>query len=144
MYCPKCGTSIPEGDKFCPNCGNAVDNPQMPVTIDDHTAEFDAKDIERTKYLSAICYIGVLMMILALVIEPDSKFIRYHVNQSLLIAVLSIICAVICIIPVVGWLVGLIGSIAAIVFTIMGISRALHGKAEDIPFIGKYLVVHYD
>lgn len=23
MYCPKCGTELPEGSKFCPKCGNA-------------------------------------------------------------------------------------------------------------------------
>lgn len=33
MYCPKCGTELPEGSKFCPKCGNRVEfdkaNPQI-------------------------------------------------------------------------------------------------------------------
>lgn len=142
MYCSKCGSEIPENDKFCPNCGESVTTVKAPVT--DHTDGFCEEDIERTKYLAAICYLGVLFMILGLVIEPDSKFIRYHINQALLIAVLSIACGIVCIIPVLGWLAGAIGTVAGIVFTIMGIVRALNGRAEDLPVIGNHVIIHCD
>ena len=26
MFCPHCGTNLPEGAAFCPGCGAAVDN----------------------------------------------------------------------------------------------------------------------
>ena len=32
MFCPKCGTQVPDGVKFCPSCGNLMQaQPQAPV-----------------------------------------------------------------------------------------------------------------
>lgn len=32
MFCPKCGTQLPDGAGFCTNCGAAAESPRMPVT----------------------------------------------------------------------------------------------------------------
>ena len=56
MYCPKCGSQIPENDRFCPTCGDPVLGRSFPDESD-HTADFVKEDIERTKILSALCYL---------------------------------------------------------------------------------------
>lgn len=141
--CKKCGAEIEEDAKFCPKCGAPT---EVPVYTDpgDKTSQFDPCDIARTKALSAFCYISFLFAIIALLVEPNSKFVRYHINQCLLLTVFGFLCGIVCIVPVLGWIVGGIGSIAVIVFTIMGIVRAAKGVAKDLPIIGKYTVVHYD
>ena len=30
MFCPNCGTNVPENNAFCPNCGTALTAPQQP------------------------------------------------------------------------------------------------------------------
>jgi TM2 domain-containing membrane protein YozV len=31
MYCPRCGSQIPDGSKFCPSCGNNLEGTPPPV-----------------------------------------------------------------------------------------------------------------
>ncbi len=142
-FCTKCGANIPEGDHFCPNCG-APSSPAAYVDESDKTARFAEEDRAHNKYLAALCYLGPLFMLIGLTAEKDSKFIRYHINQAIMVLVLSMACVLVCIVPFIGWIVGGIGSIVAVVFDIMGIVRAFKGKAVDLPLVGKYTVLHYD
>ena len=144
MFCPKCGTPVPENDRFCPNCGEAVASAAVIPDISDHTAMFDPEDIKRTRILAALCYASILFVIVGLLIEPNSKFIRYHINQSFVLYIFAILCAVVAIVPILGWIAAGIGSIAVLVFTVMGIVRALKGTAKDLPLIGKYTIVYYN
>lgn len=147
MFCPKCGKEIQEDVQFCPSCGAELKTPETPSDFynPDKTALFDEKDIVRTKYLAALCYLGISFIIIALLIEPDSKFLRYHINQSIMLYIMGIVSILVAIVPILGWIAAVIISIASLVFLIMGACRALGGRAEDLPIIGKYTVVHsYD
>ena len=77
MFCPKCGTQIPENDHYCPTCGEPVLGKTNVPDETDHTAMFEEEDIRRTNILSALCYLSFLFVILGLLIEPNSKFLRY-------------------------------------------------------------------
>ena len=143
MFCPKCGTQVPENDHYCPTCGEPVGMTNVPDESD-HTAMFEEEDIRRTNILSALCYLSFLFVILGLLIEPNSKFLRYHINQSIVLQIFGVVAALVAIIPVIGWIVGCVASIAAVVFLIMGIVRAYKGQAKDLPLIGKYTVVYYN
>lgn len=141
--CNKCGAEMEDDAKFCPKCGAPA---QAPVYSDpgDKTDMFLQEDIERSKYLSALCYLSFIFIVIGLLVEPNSKFLRYHANQSVMLTVLAFICGLVCVVPILGWIVGGIGSIAVLVFTIMGIVRAVKGTAKDLPIIGKYTVIHFD
>ena len=39
MFCGNCGTQIPDGSKFCPNCGKAVEAPVQTVPVEMKVAE---------------------------------------------------------------------------------------------------------
>lgn len=144
MFCPKCGTQIPENDHYCPTCGEPVANAAKTPDESDHTAMFEASDIERTRILSALSYLSLLFVMVALLLEPNSKFLRYHINQSIILYIFGILCGLVAIIPFLGWIAAVIGSVACVVFLVMGIVRAFKGQAKDLPIIGKYMIVHYN
>ena len=135
MFCPKCGTQIPENDHYCPTCGEPVLSKTNVPDETDHTAMFEEEDIRRTNILSALCYLSFLFVILGLLIEPNSKFLRYHINQSIILYIFGILCGLVAIIPFLGWIAAVIGSVACIVFMVMGIVRAFKGQAKDLPII---------
>ena len=139
-FCKNCGTNIPEGDAFCPNCGTSVENK---VAAQEHS-EIEQVDRERTKYLAALCYLSFLFGILGLLVEPQSKFIRFHLNQVLMLNVFSVICGLACVIPILGWIVGCVGGIVIFVFTIMGLVRACKGVAKELPLTENKIIVHWD
>lgn len=143
MFCPKCGTQVPENNRFCPNCGEPVATAPV-VAENDHTEMFDPEDIKRTRILAALCYVSVLFVIVGLLLEPNSKFIRYHINQSFCLYVFALLCGLVAIIPFLGWIASAVGAIAVFVFTVMGVIRAYKGTARDLPLVGKYTIVYYD
>lgn len=136
-FCKNCGAPMEENMRFCANCGASVDgSAAAAVKTNDHTAEFDTLDIAETKYLSIFCYLGILFAIFALVAKPHSKFVRYHANQALVIAVLEFAAGVVCIIPLLGWLAGLVAILFSVVCMIVGIVNCCKGRAKDLPIIG--------
>ena len=144
MICKNCGREIPENENFCSTCGEPANRFNSVPDESDHTAEFMPEDIERTHLLAAICYLSFIFIIIALLLEPNSKFLRYHINQSILIYLFGIASAAAMIVPFIGWIVGGIASVAALIFTVMGVVRAFKGEAKDTPIIGKYTIVKYD
>lgn len=144
MFCKNCGNEIPDDVSFCPVCGKAKSITENAFDEGDHTAEFAQEDIERTHLLSAVCYLSFIFIIIALLLEPNSKFLRYHINQSILIYLLGVASAAAMIVPFIGWIIGGVASVASLIFTIMGIVRAFKGEAKDTPIIGKYTIVKYN
>ena len=144
MFCPKCGTQIPENDHYCPTCGEPVFAKNNVPDESDHTAKFEPEDAGRTNILSALCYLNFIFIIIALLLEPNSRFLRYHINQSLVLTVFGILCGIVAIVPFIGWIVSVIGTVACVVLTVMGVVRAYKCEAKDLPIIGKYTIVNYD
>ena len=144
MFCPKCGTQVPENDHYCPTCGEPVFAKNSVPDESDRTAMFDPEDAGRTNILSALCYLNFVFIIVALLLEPNSKFLRYHINQSLVLTVFGFGCGIVAIVPFLGWIASAIGTVMVLVFTIMGIVRAYNREAKDLPLIGKYIIVNYD
>ncbi len=144
MFCPKCGTNVPENDHYCPTCGEPVFAKKTVPDESDHTAMFDPEDAKRVNILSALCYLNFLFIVIALLLEPNSKFLRYHINQSLVLTVFGILCGLVNIVPVLGQIAFTVGAVMAFVFTVMGIVRAVKCQATDLPIIGKYTIVNYD
>lgn len=144
MFCPKCGTPVPDNTYFCPTCGEALGASSKAPGANDKTAMFYEDDIRRVKTLSALCYVSFFFIIIALLLEPDSKFLRYHINQVIVLYIFALLCGVVAIVPFLGWIASFVGFIMTTVFIIMGIVHACKGEAKDLPLIGKYTVVYYD
>lgn len=147
-FCKYCGAELMENTRFCATCGASVEGstaqqaaPAAAPRSTDHTRHFDAKDIEDNKWLSIFCYFGVLLMILALIAKPDSKFIKFHANQALVLQLLGIAAVIVAIIPVLGWIASLAASIFGVVCVVLGVINCCKGRAKELPLIGMISII---
>lgn len=158
QYCPHCTSPAEDDEKFCATCGNILpptDHVTRRYANDsrphDSTDLMDPEDIARHKSLAAIAYLIPFFPLLA---EPNSRYVRYHVNQGFLLffaflisslCVLAV-CALLALIPVFGWLMLallLMGhAVGFLVAFLLGISHAIRGKALGLPLIGKRRIIH--
>lgn len=112
---------------------------------------FDRADVEKNKLMAVLSYLGILVVI-PIIVAPDSKFVRYHANQGLLLlitwAVYGVATKILTL--VVGWIpiIGLIASalfslIGLVIFilAILGIVNAVQGNAKELPIIGSYRIL---
>ena len=113
----------------------------------DHTAEFDAADIQKNKVLSLFSYLGILLLI-PLFAAKDSKYAKFHVNQGLWLLIAevatSVLMAATGFIPVLGTIVAIICwvcDVVLLVYAIIGIVNAVTGKAKEVPFVGKKALI---
>ncbi len=100
------------------------------------TEAFDQADIEKNKTIAGLAY---LIFFLPLLACPDSRYGRFHANQSLILFIVSIGGSIVLsIIPILGWLLMFPFAIAVFVFAIMGLVNGLGGNAKELPLVGKF------
>lgn len=105
----------------------------------DSTSEFDPQDIEKTKTIAALSYI---IFFLPLLTNPESKFGKFHANQSLVLLLTCIIGnLVLGIIPIIGWIIMPLFGIAVFILFVIGLLNGLNGKAKELPLIGKISLI---
>ena len=145
-FCTKCGSQIEDGAQFCSQCGAPVENaaPKADSGFDfsqlgqnsvDNTSAYGAQDISENKLISILCYFGVLVLI-PLLVNKDSAFVRFHSNQGLVLLIFNILVSVLAGIPFVGLIVGIVGGVAGFIFWVMGLVNVLNGRAKTLPLIG--------
>lgn len=87
--------------------------------------------------LAAVSYVTWIGFLIAIVAgDRSDRFMTHHLNQALVLNVISILGGVLTVIPLVGRMAASLVSLAVLVFWIMGIARALRGSMEPLPFIG--------
>lgn len=89
--------------------------------------------------LAAASYLlGFVTGIIILVIEKQSKFVRFHAMQStLLFGGIFIANIALGFIPILGWLVGLFLSLAAFILWIVLMWKAFQGETYKVPYVGE-------
>lgn len=109
----------------------------------DHKSEFDPQDINTNKVIAAISYMGILFF-LPLLCCPNSKFGKFHANQSLVLFILEVILSAVAAfaraIPIFGWLIALplqLLGVAIFVIAILWLVFTLNGDAREIPVLGR-------
>lgn len=113
-----------------------MSDPNMNNMMGNEAEVFDQADIEKNKTMAGLAYI---IFFLPLIACPDSKFARYHANQSLLLFILSIAGYIILsIIPIIGWVLIPLFSVGTFVLFIIGLINGIGGKAKELPLIGKF------
>lgn len=86
---------------------------------------------------AAAYLLGFITGIIFLLIEKESKFVRFHAMQStILFGGIFVINIVLGFIPVLGWFVGLILSFAAFILWIVLMWKAFQGELYRVPKIG--------
>lgn len=84
------------------------------------------------KLMGILCYLGILWIIPMLTDHKNDEFIKFHINQGILVTILVAISWVVSWIPVIGWIPG----IAAFIFAILGIINVVGLQQKELPLIG--------
>lgn len=161
--CPKCNSTVNDDAMFCTTCGTSFQAPnpqpnnnpnpqQMPnapyaqpvpaVDPADHTAEFAEKEVHDNKLFALTAYaLGYIGIVIALLANKDSAYLKFHIKQALTIAlcetILALVMAVLCwtfIVPFAGalTLAGLV------VLTVICFIKTCANKSIEVPVISKF------
>ena len=144
--CPKCNMQLEDSAAFCPNCGTqfipnatVTQQPYVPADSSDHTAEFDAADIQENKLFAAICYMaGFLGIIVALLAAKDSPFVKFHIRESLKLTICEILLVLIAVVGMITIIVSVAAYICIVILAVVAVIcfiRALKGKAIEAPIV---------
>lgn len=105
---------------------------------------YSKEDIDRTKSLAWLSYLGILFLI-PMLINKDSPYTKFHVNQGIVLCIADAVISAAAkvsewiFIPFVGTILGVAAGAAGLalfIFAIIGIVNALSGKAQPLPLIG--------
>lgn len=112
----------------------------------DSTGEFTKEDIESGKGISSLAYLSLLFLI-PLFAAKDNRYVRYHVNQGIVLFI-TIIAWGVCKLVLsavlglwMGWLLR-IGDLLLLAFVVLGIYNAVTGKAKQLPLIGRIKILN--
>jgi uncharacterized membrane protein len=91
-------------------------------------SEEDKKDIRENKTLAILSYLSILCLI-PLLMKKDSKFVKFHAKQGLVLLIGWIFVGV----PFFGKVLSLILTI----FSVIGIINVLGEKYAELPLVGE-------
>ncbi|UPS91238.1 MULTISPECIES: DUF4870 domain-containing protein [unclassified Bizionia] len=95
-------------------------------------------EITEGKSMAIIAYLTVIGLVIAFVMNNDkkNKFAKYHITQSLGLALTGLAIGVIGMIPILGWLISVIGFFVIIFMWISGLMNAINEKQKPLPILG--------
>ncbi|EGV44953.1 hypothetical protein BZARG_7 [Bizionia argentinensis JUB59] len=96
-------------------------------------------NIAEGKSIATIAYLTIIGLIIAFVMNNEKKneFAKYHIIQSLGLALTGLALGVIGMIPLLGWLISIVGFFVIIYMWIMGLMNAINEKQVPLPILGK-------
>lgn len=86
-----------------------------------------------SKLLSAISYLGILFLI-PMIFRHDDEYAAFHAKQGLGLFVYNIVAGILNFVPLLGVAMKLFGFYCIY----KGMSSALKGKLEELPYIGRF------
>jgi len=108
----------------------------------DETNNYSQQDINASKGLAFLSYLGLLFLI-PMLVNKDSAFTKFHVNQGIVFFIACIILNIVAgvasaLSPVafLGSLIVLAVRLVILALMIIGIVNAAQGKAKRLPVIG--------
>lgn len=150
-YCAKCGRRIQTDARFCAYCGAVVreerKNDRLRETArkldrtPDYSERYARADVRTNRTMAMLAYPSVLIVV-PILFAPRSHFARFHVNQAMLpnlVGTALLLCAIL-LTPTAaffGWLCAIL-DLPLLALRLMGFFNAYHGKAKELPFIGKF------
>lgn len=89
-------------------------------------------DKKVTGIVAYITWIGWIIAYLA----GDKEGAKFHLNQALVLLLISLVGGVIACIPFIGTILGMVVEVAVVVLWILGIVTAIKGEEKPLPIIG--------
>ena len=160
MFCPNCGNQIEDGARFCPSCGAQTDaapqaaQPQYQQPQESYQHQQEPYQYQQTGYpqaqggatqgkmsirtASLLCYwfsfIGWLISYLAS--DNTDPYLRFHLNQSLILWIGGVIAGVLTRMRVLSFVGDLLG-LAIFVIWVIAFVGACKGEAKTAPLLDK-------
>lgn len=121
--------------------------------MNDYTSQYSPQDIQRSRGISILCYIGILVLF-PLFLRKDSPFTRFHCNQGLILLCVEVLFYTLQ--TALNFLLGLVGlwflkipvnfvfavlSILCLTLLVIGVMNASGGRAKELPIIGKIRLI---
>ncbi len=108
----------------------------MNEQVQEKIGTFEQADIDSNKTMAGLAY---LIFFLPLIVCPQSKYAKFHANQSLILLIFAIMGNIILgIIPIIGWILLPVFALLVFILAIMGLVNGFSGKAKRLPLIGKF------
>ena len=92
------------------------------------------------KIMAILCYIGILWIVPLLTDSKDNAFVKFHINQGIVLTIVGVIIGVFTAIPFIGWVLGPILGIVLLVLHIIGIINAVNMQEKPVPIVGKFQI----
>lgn len=109
----------------------------------EQNTQFAQQDVEATKGLAWLSYIGILFLV-PMLVNKDSQYTKFHVNQGIVLFIFEIVAGIasgiLSFIPFIGWMISGLLSLALLVLAILGIVNSLQGNAKPLPVIGNIVI----
>ena len=110
------------------------------------------QDIQENKFISLVGYLGIFCFI-PLLVSRNSRFVRFHANQGLVLLLVTL--ALLIVTPIAGVILAFVPILGGIVSgilpfvvgaaelgcMILGIYNCVKGRANELPFIGKFRII---
>lgn len=98
--------------------------------------------MNNNKIAAIAAYISWIGFIIAILIgDRSNRYVAHHLNQALILNIISVLGGALTIIPILGGLAASIVSLVVLVFWIMGIYNAYKEKTDPLPFIGDIHII---
>ena len=88
----------------------------------------------RAKLMAALCYLNVLILIPACSKPRHDEFVKFHLNQGLVVLALATVCACVGFLPH-GSELGLTLTLLVDVLSLVGLVQTLRGLQTPLPII---------
>ncbi|MBN2558249.1 MAG: hypothetical protein JXB33_05805 [Clostridia bacterium] len=99
-------------------------------------------DSSNNKVMAVLCYLWILWIVPLLTEHKNDPFVKFHINQGIILTIFSVIVGIIGYIPVIGGVVSWVGGIALFVLAIIGIINAVNMQQKPLPVIGTLFTVY--
>lgn len=98
-----------------------------------------ATDASNDKGMAILAY---FIFFLPLLLAPNSKFAKYHANQSLVLLIAWVVVMVFgTLVPAIGWILSPLAGLFILILWIMGIINASRGEMKPLPLIGNITIL---
>ena len=107
--------------------------------MEEKKTENTASDAQKNKVVGILAY---FLFFLPFIMAPDSKFAKFHANQSLILLIVWVASWFAgMVVPVLGAFISMLVGLAVLVLWIMGVINAAKGEMKQLPLIGTFTII---
>ena len=99
-------------------------------------------DTNNNKVMAVLCYLWILWLVPLFTDAKNDPFVKFHINQGIILSIFSVVVWVIGFIPVLGGIVSWVGGVALLVLSIIGIINAVNMEEKPVPVVGTLFTVY--